>query len=62
MVSEDLKFHQDSCFSECQDRADIYVENYECLDDMTVEDSSGRNCVWYENHPEACGFFDTFGD
>ena len=62
VLDQELQIHQDKCFSDCESKADSFMESDQCTDDISVVDSSGRNCEWYQSTPEACGFFDTVGE
>ena len=38
------------------------MESGQCTDDISVVDSLGRNCEWYQSNPDACGFSDSVGE
>ena len=57
-----FELEKQECFSLCSEKANQYVEDYECVDDTTVYDSLNRQCSWYRDHAEVCGYFDTVGE
>lgn len=41
------------------DDAGTPTQSGDCADDLTVVDSWGDTCVWYDSYPSGCGYYDT---
>lgn len=49
----------DACCSCMIQHEEIQSEIYTCSDDLTVTDSYGDGCGWYDDNPGGCGEYDT---
>ncbi len=61
VIDQSMEFHKDECFANCKQKARLHVVEYECKNDMSVFDTIGKTCAWYNENPQFCGFYDSKG-